>query len=546
MTPEQFKRLAQQNIFPGESGGDYNALFNYQNRPSGMFSDANLTGMTVDQALEFSSPSGPYGQYVKGQVGRVATPMGAYQVVGTTLRDAKAGLGLTGGEMMNAATQDRIGQYIFDTQGPEAWAGYTSNNGGQEIADQTMAAIGRRPTNSNLEPRGILSSKGDQMDQQQPQGLLSALGIQRRDPTAQGETAQPFYNRQAFGDTLARIAPALGRMGVMGLEVPAQAALDERNARQSDQRAMAKAEQQRNATADWFRSQGGDKWANAVLSGSLTGAQALSGFQAETAPTSASFVGLDQQARAAGLEPETPGYQEFMLNGGGAPANLRALQMQAIEAGLEPGTPEYQEFMATRGSGLSALASRTGTLNADINLGGAASGVSKAGEMMVANAFAAFEQAGKATTAIGTMNDAIAAIDGGARSGLVENFLPNVTEASASLNNAMNRMGLDVISSVTFGALSEAEMNLAMETAAPRNLDPEALRAWLVSKRDAQEKARDALLNAARYFGKPGNTLEGWIESQQSKNPATTADPQGGGATGGNTLTFNPDTGGFD
>jgi hypothetical protein len=279
MTPEQFKSLAQQNIFPGESGGDYNALFNYQNRPSGMFSDANLTGMTVDQALEFSSPSGPYGQYVKGQVGRVATPMGAYQVVGTTLRDAKAGLGLTGGEMMNAATQDRIGQYIFDTQGPEAWAGYTSNNGGQEIADQTMAAIGRRPTNSNLEPRGILSSKGDQMDQQQPQGLLSALGIQRRDPTAQGETAQPFYNRQSFGDTLARIAPALGRMGVMGLEVPAQAALDERNARQSDQRATAMAEQQRNATAEFVRMQGADDLADGIASGAITGAQALSALQ---------------------------------------------------------------------------------------------------------------------------------------------------------------------------------------------------------------------------------------------------------------------------
>jgi hypothetical protein len=279
MTPEQFKRLAQQNIFPGESGGDYNALFNYQNRPSGMFSDANLTGMTVDQALEFSSPSGPYGQYVKGQVGRVATPMGAYQVVGTTLRDAKAGLGLTGSEMMDAATQDRIGQYIFDTQGPGAWAGYTSNNGGQEIADQTMAAIGRRPINSDVQPRGILSSKGDQMDQQQPQGLLSALGIQRRDPTAQGETAQPFYNRQAFGDTLARIAPALGRMGVMGLEVPAQAALDERNARQSDQRAMAKAEQQRNATAEFVRMQGADDLADGIASGAITGAQALSALQ---------------------------------------------------------------------------------------------------------------------------------------------------------------------------------------------------------------------------------------------------------------------------
>ena len=182
------------------------------------------------------------------------------------------------------------------TNAPE-WlrAAYTSNNGGQEIADQTMAAIGRRPINSDVQPRGILSSKGDQMDQQQPQGLLSALGIQRRDPTAQGETAQPFYNRKSFGDTLSRIAPALGRMGVMGLEVPAQAALDERNARQSDERTMAKMEQQRNATADWLRSQGADELANGVMSGALTGAQALSNMQdsAGSADTVQSSVPLD-------------------------------------------------------------------------------------------------------------------------------------------------------------------------------------------------------------------------------------------------------------
>ena len=64
--------------------------------------------MTVDEALEFANPSGPYAQYVKGQVGRVATPMGAYQVVGSTLAEAKKGLELTGGEMMTEDLQDKI------------------------------------------------------------------------------------------------------------------------------------------------------------------------------------------------------------------------------------------------------------------------------------------------------------------------------------------------------------------------------------------------------------------------------------------------------
>ena len=41
-------------VFPGESGGDYNALFGYSNRPGGQFEGVNLTDMTVNQALQFS------------------------------------------------------------------------------------------------------------------------------------------------------------------------------------------------------------------------------------------------------------------------------------------------------------------------------------------------------------------------------------------------------------------------------------------------------------------------------------------------------------
>lgn len=111
-------------IFAGESGGDYNALFGFSNREGKQFGGTKLTDMTVDQALAFANPSGPYAQWVKGQVGRVATPMGAYQVVGTTLKAAKDGLGLTGNERMTEDTQDRVGQWILAKQGTGAWEGY--------------------------------------------------------------------------------------------------------------------------------------------------------------------------------------------------------------------------------------------------------------------------------------------------------------------------------------------------------------------------------------------------------------------------------------
>lgn len=111
-------------IFAGESGGDMDALFGFSNRPGGRFSNVRLRDMTVDQALQFADPKGEYAQWVKGQVGRVATPMGGYQIVGTTLREAKEALGLTGNERMDEATQERLGQWIHSKQGTGAWEGY--------------------------------------------------------------------------------------------------------------------------------------------------------------------------------------------------------------------------------------------------------------------------------------------------------------------------------------------------------------------------------------------------------------------------------------
>jgi hypothetical protein len=110
---------------------------------------------------------------------------------------------------------------------------------------------------------------------QRPQGLLGSLGVQRRDPNAQGETSQPFYNRQSFGDTLARLAPALGSMGVMGLEVPMQAQLDTRNQRQGDERAQQAQAQQRNQTIEWLVNNGREDLAGAVQSGGLPIGEAM-------------------------------------------------------------------------------------------------------------------------------------------------------------------------------------------------------------------------------------------------------------------------------
>jgi len=193
MTP--FERL-KPSIFATESGGDYNALYNYANRAGNPFAGFNLTGMTVDEALEFASPSGPYAQYVKGQVGRVATPMGAYQVVGSTLAEAKKGLGLTGGEMMTEDLQDKIGQWIYKTQGPSAWEG---------LKGKDMATPFDRAREEELRMQMLASGTAPQAA---PRAPLSALRQDR--PQA---AAAPQQRRGGFGgimDYLGTPSPTTG------------------------------------------------------------------------------------------------------------------------------------------------------------------------------------------------------------------------------------------------------------------------------------------------------------------------------------------------
>ena len=212
-----FLDLAQQNIFPGESGGDYDALFGYSNRDGGRFSGVQLTNMTVDQALDFSKPSGEYGQHVKGEVGRVATPMGAYQVVGTTLRAAKDGLGLTGNETMTPELQDRIGEWIYQNQGPGAWEAW-GKGGGAGGGGSSAPQRGGQPNVSTQQIVELLSNPYIRQDPAKSAVLQSLLqqNMQGQDPMralelerAQLELEQlrnpqadPWANTKVIGDQI--------------------------------------------------------------------------------------------------------------------------------------------------------------------------------------------------------------------------------------------------------------------------------------------------------------------------------------------------------
>lgn len=169
---------------------------------------------------------------------------------------------------------------------------------------------------------------------------------------------------------------------------------------------------------------------------------------------------------------------------------------------------------------------REGTNIADAETGGAAAAAASIGGKQGDFVKSAFEGADAVAGSIGNINTAISALDAGARSGAIDRYIPNITEASATLQNSMDRMGLDVIGSVTFGALSEAELRLAMETAVPRNLNEEELKSWLTKKRDSQQKVRVALIEQARFLSDPNNSLKDWADQLGVK------EPQSGGQVG--------------
>jgi hypothetical protein len=115
----------------------------------------------------------------------------------------------------------------------------------------------------------------------------------------------------------------------------------------------------------------------------------------------------------------------------------------------------------------------------------------------------------------------LAAIDAGANTGVIASKLPNVTAASIQLANVRQQLGLDVIGSVTFGALSEGELNLALDTALPTGLAPKDLKTYLLNKKTAQTKLAGYLTEQATYLSKKGNSLSGWLEKVENRGTST-------------------------
>jgi hypothetical protein len=133
----------------------------------------------------------------------------------------------------------------------------------------------------------------------------------------------------------------------------------------------------------------------------------------------------------------------------------------------------------------------------------------------------AFDQTEKIQVNIGNLDDVIKAIDGGANTGRIANQFPDWKASTIALRNAQNRLGLDVVGSVTFGALSESELALALQTGLPSNLDQAELRDWTIGKKQAQEKLLGYLNEQARFLSQDDTTLNDWLDRVKAKGQQT-------------------------
>ena len=274
-----------------------------------------------------------------------------------------------------------------------------------------------------------------------------------------------------------------------------------------------------NKTAQWLVSKGREDLAQAVAGGMLSPKDAiatvmqaedpLAKLQLETAKVTLQKLkaqsDMDPNVQSSALLPDQSGVIAAMRDGSVKVTTIGG-EVLTGQAALDFVRTAQESYAANQRSIFGAR--REGTLGADILLGGDAAAAVKEGEMAPVTAKEYFKQAEVVGSSIRNMDAAIQAIDEGAQSGVVYDMIPNVTVASADLQNAKQRLGLDVIGSVTFGALSAGEMQLAMDTAVPSGLAPPELKIWLTRKREAQRKMLIALQEAAIHFASRGTQEE--------------------------------------
>lgn len=127
---------------------------------------------------------------------------------------------------------------------------------------------------------------------------------------------------------------------------------------------------------------------------------------------------------------------------------------------------------------------------------------------------------------IGLYDQAIDAVKRGAGTGPIEKMMPTFRAATFELQNIQQQLGLNILSGVTMGSLSENEMSILLSTAIPTGLDGPELLEWLETRKTATIKLRDFTEDAVTFLRNPNNTIEGFIANQRVARAKKKAQPR--------------------
>ena len=268
-----------------------------------------------------------------------------------------------------------------------------------------------------------------------PPGFLSRLGTSLKDPT-----------------TLAGLSAAFNSMTLN----PNQALQQ----RASDMMAVRSATKQSNKTVEYLRAQGRDDLADLVESNPTMAAEVLKGLAT---------------SKAGGFMRKTVG---------GVQTDQDTGQMFTVEQDPNTGTISRTDipgaFGPTEADKNAALLDQT-RATSDMS-----KGLEKGEEVF--NQFNMIDRQIQDFRRIGDL------VDEGAKTGFLTKFIPSTDAATTELRQIANKMGIDIINSATFGALSATELRLALSTGFDQNLTGDQLVKYIQDKIAAQTKLRNALM----------------------------------------------------
>ena len=142
----------------------------------------------------------------------------------------------------------------------------------------------------------------------------------------------------------------------------------------------------------------------------------------------------------------------------------------------------------------------------------------RAATVAVNTSLTAFDQVAKSRSNIANLEEARRLVaEEGANTGFLADNFPNWKGSTIALNTVKNELGLDVVGSVTFGALSQGELTLALNTALPTNLSEDKLVDWIDRKITAQRKLQDYLYGQAIYLADGDKTIGDWLRKQRTE-----------------------------